>query len=308
MEGWIWINVGGKTFMTTRTTLSSEPNSMLSRMFLDTKQGQGDDELQRIVPSVQDDQGAYMIDRSPKYFEPILNYLRTGKIIIDTNVSRDGVLEEARYFGIQSMVDQFENGSETLLATALTRKDVITAITSTESSKELRFQGVNLSGADLQMLDLRNINFKYAQMSKCNLSKCNLSMANLERANLEGAVLDGAQLTGSNFRSANLENASLQKCNAEDPSGSIAVFEGVNFRNANLEGANLNGANLRVSSLKYANAKNCDLRSAILAGADLEQCNLSGSDLNEANLRGSNLTNTVLESMLSPLHMSQTIR
>ena len=89
-----------------------------------------------------------------------------------------------------------------------------------------------------------------------------------------------------------------------------------------------------MSSLKYANAKNCDLRSAILAGADLEvrhfifwttflqgkqtcnitifhmfqQCNLSGSDLNEANLRGSNLTNTVLESMLSPLHMSQTIR
>ena len=75
--------------MTTRTTISAEPNSMLSRMFLHTKEGQ-DDDVQRIVPSVQDDQGAYMIDRSPKYFEPILNYLRTGKIIIDTNVSRDG--------------------------------------------------------------------------------------------------------------------------------------------------------------------------------------------------------------------------
>ena len=62
---------------------------MLSRMFLHTKEGQ-DDDVQRIVPSVQDEQGAYMIDRSPKYFEPILNYLRTGKIIIDTNVSRDG--------------------------------------------------------------------------------------------------------------------------------------------------------------------------------------------------------------------------
>ena len=109
MEGWIWLNVGGKymsslqscktivhsllnagkTFMTTRTTISSEANSMLSRMFLHTKEGQ-DDDVQRIVPSVQDEQGAYMIDRSPKYFEPILNYLRTGKIIIDTNVSRDG--------------------------------------------------------------------------------------------------------------------------------------------------------------------------------------------------------------------------
>ena len=43
-----------------------------------------------LVPGTKDENGAFMIDRSPKYFEPILNYLRTGKIIIDTNVSRDG--------------------------------------------------------------------------------------------------------------------------------------------------------------------------------------------------------------------------
>ena len=52
----------------------------------------------------------------------------------------------------------------------------------------------------------------------------------------------------------------------------------------------------------------CQLRAANLAGADLELCDLSGSDLNEANLRGSNLKDTLLESMQSPLHMSQTIR
>lgn len=37
-------------------------------------------------------------------------------------------------------------------------------------------------------------------------------------------------------------------------------------------------------------------------------CNLSSSDLGEANLRGANLKDTTLELMMSPLHMSQTIR
>ena len=49
-----------------------------------------------------------MLDRTPKYFEPILNYLRTKELVIDPNVSMDGMLEEARCFGIQSLVDQIE--------------------------------------------------------------------------------------------------------------------------------------------------------------------------------------------------------
>ena len=61
-----------------------------------------------LVPGIQDEQGAYMLDRTPKYFEPILNYLRTKELVIDPNVSMDGVLGEARYFGIQSLVDQIE--------------------------------------------------------------------------------------------------------------------------------------------------------------------------------------------------------
>jgi uncharacterized protein YjbI with pentapeptide repeats len=44
--------------------------------------------------------------------------------------------------------------------TPLTRREVVNAIIATASNKELRFQGVNLTGADLSKLDLRNINFK----------------------------------------------------------------------------------------------------------------------------------------------------
>lgn len=55
-------------------------------MFMDTA-----DNEQRMVPSRQDQNGAFLIDRSPTYFEPLLNYLRHGEIILDANVNVEGV-------------------------------------------------------------------------------------------------------------------------------------------------------------------------------------------------------------------------
>lgn len=76
-----------------------------------------------------------------------------------------GVLEEARFYGIEGIISTLEEmvavDSEKHKGTdALTRRDVLKAIMSTPATSELRFQGVNLSGADLSRLDLRNINFK----------------------------------------------------------------------------------------------------------------------------------------------------
>lgn len=46
----------------------------------------------RIPPSKQDVNGAFLIDRSPMYFEPLLNYLRHGQLIMDKNVCSAGEL------------------------------------------------------------------------------------------------------------------------------------------------------------------------------------------------------------------------
>lgn len=193
---WITLNVGGKLFTTSKSTLTKkEPMSMLARMFAED---QGD---YLFTPSNIDVNGAYLIDRSPTYFEPILNYLRNGQLIYDTNVNPEGILEEAKFFGIESIIPMLEKiitSSQTLRDNMpLTRRDIVDALIKSPYTYELRFQGVNLSGADLSKLDLRYINFKYANMQHCKLLGSNLSWCCLERADLSHAILDGAQLLGN---------------------------------------------------------------------------------------------------------------
>lgn len=80
---WVRLNVGGRVFDVSKTTLlNSEPNSLLARMF---------DPESNIKPSCVDLSGAYLIDREPKYFAPLLNYLRTGRLIIDPDLNIQGL-------------------------------------------------------------------------------------------------------------------------------------------------------------------------------------------------------------------------
>ncbi|XP_064872601.1 BTB/POZ domain-containing protein KCTD9-like isoform X6 [Oncorhynchus nerka] len=238
----------------------------------------------------QDSQGAYLIDRSPGYFEPILNYLRHGQLIINDGINPLGVLEEARFFGIEQLAEQLENLIKRSQPaddhSPLTRKEFVRFLLATPTKSELRCQGLNFSGADLSRLDLRYINFKMANLRAANLTHANLSGANLERADLSSACLDGANLQGVKMLCSNAEGASLRGCNFEDPAGVKANMEGANLKGVDMEGSQMTGINLRVATLKNAKLKNCNLRGATLAGTDLENCDLSGCDLQEANLRG----------------------
>lgn len=55
-----------------------------------------------------DSTGAYLIDRNGAYVAPIINYLRHGQLVIDESLNPAGVLEEAKFFGISSIIPQLE--------------------------------------------------------------------------------------------------------------------------------------------------------------------------------------------------------
>uniref|UniRef100_A0A8V5GT79 BTB/POZ domain-containing protein KCTD9 n=1 Tax=Melopsittacus undulatus TaxID=13146 RepID=A0A8V5GT79_MELUD len=278
---WLTLNVGGRYFTTTRSTLvNKEPDSMLAHMFKD-KDAWG---------NKQDHRGAFLIDRSPEYFEPILNYLRHGQLIVNDGINLLGVLEEARFFGIDSLIEHLEIAIKAIYNVSpiyISRK-----MQTLSCSVVLMFRG----------------EYPMANLSRCNLAHANLCCANLERADLSGSVLDCANLQGVKMLCSNAEGASLKGCNFEDPSGLKANLEGANLKGVDMEGSQMTGINLRVATLKNAKLKNCNLRGATLAGTDLENCDLSGCDLQEANLRGSNVKGAIFEEMLTPLHMSQSVR
>ncbi|XP_065195579.1 BTB/POZ domain-containing protein KCTD5-like [Sycon ciliatum] len=91
---WVRLNVGGKLFMTTRSTLCKREDSFLSRLCQDDPG----------LPTYKDENGAYLIDRDPDYFSPILNYLRHGKLCVNEGVSMHAILEEAEFYNIASLV------------------------------------------------------------------------------------------------------------------------------------------------------------------------------------------------------------
>jgi hypothetical protein len=77
---WVRLNVGGRVFATTRATITSDSNSMLARMF----------EPSEGWLSATDASGAFLIDRSPTYFEPLLNFMRHGKLILNEGINPIG--------------------------------------------------------------------------------------------------------------------------------------------------------------------------------------------------------------------------
>uniref|UniRef100_A0A4X1VUK4 Potassium channel tetramerization domain containing 5 n=2 Tax=Sus scrofa TaxID=9823 RepID=A0A4X1VUK4_PIG len=80
---WVRLNVGGTYFLTTRQTLCRDPKSFLYRLC------QADPDLD----SDKDETGAYLIDRDPTYFGPVLNYLRHGKLVINKDLAEEGAGE-----------------------------------------------------------------------------------------------------------------------------------------------------------------------------------------------------------------------
>ncbi|KAK0181906.1 hypothetical protein PV327_000090 [Microctonus hyperodae] len=87
----IHLNVGGTRFSTSRQTLTWIPDSFFTAL------------LSNRITSRRDETGALFIDRDPKIFSIILNYLRTRDIDLK-NVDIRTLKHEAEYYGITPLI------------------------------------------------------------------------------------------------------------------------------------------------------------------------------------------------------------
>ena len=104
----IYLNVGGKLFLTTRNTLRRAPDSLLAKM-LDQKVKSYSE--RNNVPE-------YFLDRDPCHFGLILHYLRDGPLGVACHLPSElGTLRQIHLEAVYYGIDKFAN----LLATRFTR-------------------------------------------------------------------------------------------------------------------------------------------------------------------------------------------
>ncbi|XP_066245472.1 BTB/POZ domain-containing protein KCTD3 isoform X1 [Euwallacea similis] len=85
------LNVGGKRFSTSRQTLTLIPDTFFTAL------------LNGRISSLRDEKGCIFIDRDPKVFSIILNYLRTREIDLQ-GVDLRSLRHEAEYYNIAPLV------------------------------------------------------------------------------------------------------------------------------------------------------------------------------------------------------------
>lgn len=97
----VTLDVGGRLFRTTRTTLCKDGNSVLHAMFATKAR----------IPATPDEDGVYFMDCDPDAFAHILNYLRHGAVG-DAGLRDVIVRATADYLGLESLVAMCDEARE----------------------------------------------------------------------------------------------------------------------------------------------------------------------------------------------------
>ena len=92
------LNVGGTKYITEKTTLRKYPDSVLGAMFRGN------------IPLSTDGDGYYFIDRCGHIFQYILQFLRSGKLILPKGFCELELLEEeASFYEIEDLISTMNN-------------------------------------------------------------------------------------------------------------------------------------------------------------------------------------------------------
>ena len=95
---YIGLNVGGKIYQTSSTTLTRDPNCFFALMLSDR------------IPTTKDKHGNYVIDRDGEIFRHVLNFMRCGKLVLPDDFKEISLFEcEADFFQLDSLRSQIKS-------------------------------------------------------------------------------------------------------------------------------------------------------------------------------------------------------
>ena len=103
MTDWLRLNVGGTIYETSRSTLTSDAESTLARMF---------EPNSNLPPAPVTEEGCYQIDACPRSFGVVLNWLRYRSLILGSDVRAEDVFPVADYFGLPELRKLLEKHQE----------------------------------------------------------------------------------------------------------------------------------------------------------------------------------------------------
>lgn len=115
-------NVGGTVFEVAVSTIESQPEGLLAKM------------IDGRFPCGKDESGAYFIDRSPRFFDIVLDVHRDSKVYpLSPGFPRERVVAELEYYGLQ---DFFEGGAPVDLTVESTVRNILDAHQSIMHAKQ----------------------------------------------------------------------------------------------------------------------------------------------------------------------------
>ena len=91
----IYLNIGGYKYTTTKHTLIKEGETNFFSGLLSGS-----------FPVTKDKDGYYFIDRNGRYFEPILEYMRSGDICISSSINLKNLVNESKFYMIDLPIER----------------------------------------------------------------------------------------------------------------------------------------------------------------------------------------------------------
>eukprot|EP01156_Anaeramoeba_ignava_P021310 Anaeramoba_ignava/c18720_g1_i3.p1 GENE.c18720_g1_i3~~c18720_g1_i3.p1 ORF type:complete len:348 (+),score=123.64 c18720_g1_i3:22-1044(+) len=288
----IKINVGGKIFETLTTTLSKWKNSKFEEIITNQKQ----------FPIIND--GIIFFDRNPKYFEIILDYLRTSKITIPTKFENkkglEILIEESKYYSIHSLTQLLNEKLELFKRQSFTPKEFRKCIkkTYTNSAIPLYLSFTNKTNPSfecgrIERHDLSGLSLNRVVFTNFEFIDCLFGPSTYFNTNFENCKFDGSRFEGVNFHNSKFIDCSFQNVEFVNVELWESLFKTKqNFKGSVFKLCTLNKTNFSKSILDNSSFIDCKIIKCKFSGCEINNICIPEKQF-KSNFKGAKVTNLI---------------